>query len=330
MPLYRIIRVYETKEATMNDHPLEAVLSLYVDEIDVKESTKRSYEKLLYRYILYLKRRKIRYATKKDIIRYREYMIEEGLSAQSIQKALGSIKAFYRWLSLEARFHGLDEVYRYDVAQDVKNVTIRKNYKREPLSNEEAERLLRLAHERSNTTVGARNYAIIALMITTGVRNIEVLRAKKADLSRLEGQEILYVHGKMRDDTDAFVKLTLPVVDAINNYLSFRSDRNRHLFVRHDRDGNARPLKANGMRKEIMRLFKHAGIDSPRKNVYSLRHTAAYLNLKHGGTLESTQQLLRHVKIETTMIYAHNIRRLEDYSERRIAGVLFDKEALDE
>ena len=69
------------------------------------------------------------------------------------------------------------------------------------------------------------------------------------------------------------------------------------------------------MVKSYMRENK---INDQRLSAHSLRHTAATINLMNGGTLEETQQLLRHSNINTTMIYAHHLKRMDNKSEFRI------------
>jgi integrase/recombinase XerC len=66
-----------------------------------------------------------------------------------------------------------------------------------------------------------------------------------------------------------------------------------------------------------------AGYDSERLTAHSLRHTAATLNLLNGGSLEETQQLLRHGNLNTTMIYVHSMNRQKNESETRIAHAIF-------
>ena len=43
----------------------------------------------------------------------------------------------------------------------------------------------------------------------------------------------------------------------------------------------------------------------------------------NGGTLEETQELLRHSNPATTMIYTHTTNRTSNNSEARIANILF-------
>ena len=79
--------------------------------------------------------------------------------------------------------------------------------------------------------------------------------------------------------------------------------------------------------KSISRIVKtalrKAGIDNERITAHSLRHTAATLNLLHGGTLEDTKQLLRHTSINTTMIYTHHLDKLKSCSADRIQNAIF-------
>ncbi|MEC9485490.1 MAG: tyrosine-type recombinase/integrase [Candidatus Izemoplasma sp.] len=307
-------------------HPLEPLITLYCDNLDIKKNSIRSYKALLDRYVYYLKRHNIQFAKRSDIIDYREHMWEEGLRANTIQKQIVVIRNFYQWLKLNQRQFALDDIYQFNIAEKIKGAKIDHNYKKEPLNKEQAIKLIEVAKQQRTDITGYRNFAIILLMIITGVRSIEVVRAKKADVSRLFKYSILYVHGKGKDGADTFVKLSNEVTDAINDYLHKRTDNARYLFVTHGDTSSCQQLSSNTLRRAITRLMKHAGIYDKKHTPHSLRHTTAYLNLQSGGSLESTQQLLRHKNIETTLIYAHNINRMNDDSEFRINDYLFRDE----
>lgn len=306
-------------------HPLESLIELYCENLDIKPGSVKSYQALLDRYVYYLKRHNIQYAKRSDIIDYREHMWEEGLRANTIQKQIVVIRNFYQWLKLHQVQYGLDEVYQFNIAEKIKGAKVDSNYKKEPLNREEAIKLIEVAKKKRTDITGYRNYAIILLMIITGVRSIEVVRARKADVSRLFKYSILYVQGKVKDGADNFVKLSLEVTDAINDYLHRRIDNARFLFVTHGEISSCQQMSSNTLRRAITNLMKEAGIYDSKHTLHSLRHTTAYLNLQSGGSLESTQQLLRHKNIETTLIYAHNINRINDDSEFRINDYLFKK-----
>ncbi len=311
-------------------HPLEPLIELYCENLDIKKNSVNSYKALLLRYVRYLKRHNIQYAKRSDIIDYREQMWEEGLRANTIQKQIVVIRNFYQWLKVNQRQFEFEEIYQFNIAEQIKGAKIDRNYKKEPLNKEQAIKLIEVARQHKTDITGYRNYAIILLMIITGVRSIEVVRAMKADLSKLFKFSILYVHGKGKDGADTFVKLSQEVTDALNDYLNRRKDNSRYLFVTHGETSSCQQLSSNTLRRAITILMKQAGIYNAKHTPHSLRHTTAYLNLQAGGSLESTQQLLRHKNIETTLIYAHNINRINDDSEFRINNYLFDEEEEEE
>ena len=73
----------------------------------------------------------------------------------------------------------------------------------------------------------------------------------------------------------------------------------------------------------IKDIFKVNNLDSDRLTAHSLRHTCATLNILNGGTIEETQQLLRHSNINTTMIYNQSLKRDNNNSEQRVSSVIF-------
>ena len=67
--------------------------------------------------------------------------------------------------------------------------------------------------------VDLRDYALILLMLTAGLRSIEIRRAKIKDLKTINKQPVLYIQGKGHQATNAFVKITPHVNDALRIYL---------------------------------------------------------------------------------------------------------------
>jgi len=55
------------------------------------------------------------------------------------------------------------------------------------------------------------------------------------------------------------------------------------------------------------RLARRAGVDLPKSApVHALRHTFAHNALDAGADISQVSQLLRHQRLETTMIYARD------------------------
>ena len=88
---------------------------------------------------------------------------------------------------------------------------------------------------------------------------------------------------------------------ALRNYLASRNDNNPALFVS-DREPHDRIKKA-AIEKRIRKLGETSGIGR-RVYPHLIRHTTATDGLDRGMPVEEVQQILGHVNIATTMIYA--------------------------
>ena len=310
-------------------HPLEEIKDTYLENLDLKHKSIKDYGLLIDRYVNYLKRHNIRYAKRSDIIGYRDSMWKDGLQATTIQKQMVVLKNFYKWIRIHNGLgYGFDEdVYKKDVAEGIKGAKIEKRYRKEALSLEQAKMLMSYSKPVVSDVISLadfRNYAILLLMLTTGLRTIEIARAKISDIDTINDFKVLYIQGKGKDGKDNFVKLSDPVYQSIKDYLYWRADDNKYLFVSHNFSVNLEPIKVDTVRHSMKKLIDDCLGSNRRISVHSLRHTCATLSLKSGNTLEATQQLLRHANIETTLIYAHHLNRLKDDTVERITNQLFE------
>lgn len=67
-----------------------------------------------------------------------------------------------------------------------------------------------------------RDYAILSLMVTTGLRNVEVQRANIEDLRTLADFTVLYIQGEGLEQKTDYVKVEMPIEEAIRVYLKAR------------------------------------------------------------------------------------------------------------
>ena len=171
-----------------------------------------------------------------------------------------------------------------------------------------------------------RDYAIITLMLTTGLRTIEITRAKIEDLKPQGDYMALYIQGKGRQDKAEFVKVSDTMEQVIREYLSARGETNSKapLFASISNHNNEGEMTTRSLSRLIKEALINAGFNSDRLTAHSLRHTSATLNLLAGGTLEETKQLLRHKSLNTTLIYLHHLDREKNNSEQRITNTLFN------
>jgi len=202
-----------------------------------------------------------------------------------------SVSGFYRWLDLCG--HGATHL--------LGAIPLRRSYRLADvpcaLSWEQVQRLLAVVDRRS--TNGRRNYAMLLLFASYGLRGCEVraLRLDDIDWSHDEITVFASKTGRSRR-----LPLLRPVGEAILDYL--REERppslRREIFL------SARPPHAP-LRSKINRWLaarlKDAGIQTPRGGAHILRHSLAVHMLRGGQTLKAIGDVLGHRSPETTFIY---------------------------
>ena len=209
-----------------------------------------------------------------------------------------------------------------NIAKGVHAPKRKQAFRKQPLTVAQVGNLLRF----EQGTQSARDYAIVNLMVRTGLRCVEVVRANVGDITYKGGQRVLLVQGKGRDEKDNFVILTDAAYNPIREYLNTRTgiDDNAPLFasVSHNNDGGRMTTRAvSGIAKQGL---KNTGLDNKVFTAHSLRHTAAVNILRAGGSLEQAQYTLRHSNPATTQIYTATIReeqRLNNGGENLLDGL---------
>ncbi len=300
----------------MEEKNLIEIIDDYISFLDLKEITIKSYKKILYDYYEFISKI-TNLPNRADILKYKEDLKKRAKSA-TIQKYIVVLRNFYRWFHIQG--------YGANIAEGIKGAKIEATFKKEALSIKDARKLLLKAEQLSKKSIiDKRNYAIVALIMTTGLRTIEIERSDVGDIDLVEGNNVLYIMGKGHDDKDSFVKLSSETYDIIIDYLKDRNDNFEPLFINHSKQLYGTRIQTKTIRTTIKELLRRIGIDSKKYSAHSLRHTAATINLLSGASLEETQQLLRHKDISTTTIYSHHMNRSKNNSEFRVSDVLFNK-----
>ena len=282
--------------------------------IDASPKTVQTYSRAIKQFFVYTGENSIARPQREDIVAYRDYLKLEH-KPTTVQSYLAAVKLFFQWTEREGLYP--------NVADRVKGAKLDTEHKKDYLTSKQTLKLLEGIDRTS--LKGLRDYAILSLMVTTGLRTISIVRANIADIRTAGDAVALYYQGKGHEEKADYVKLAEPVEEAIRAYLRARgaTDGKEPLFasIAH-RNGGERMTT-----RRISRVAKEnliaAGLNSDRLTAHSLRHTAATLNLLNGGTVEETQQLLGHANINTTLIYSHALERAKNESENRIAAAIF-------
>lgn len=292
----------------------DSLVIKYLSSLDLKDQTINEYEKILKDFIKYIKVRFILLPEKRDILDYKEY-ISKTVRSASIQKRIVVIRGFFRFLDSE-------EIYK-DITKGVRGARIEPTFKRRAFSLEELRRLAKLSESKADSLIGLRNHALILLMMTTGLRTIEVERANVADISSIKGNNLLYIQGKGMDDKDNYVKLSDEVYKYLLKYLELRNDEFEPLFLTHARNIKNTRLRTRSIRGIVKEYLRQIDIDDKRYTAHSLRHSVATNLIRHGNlSIEEARQILRHKDIKTTEIYSHAIKRSENDGELIMSDLL--------
>lgn len=146
------------------------------------------------------------------------------------------------------------------------------------------------------TAIGARDRALILILVRLGLRAGEAARLSLDDIDWAGGH--LKVTGKGREHV---LPLPVDVGQALEAWLRLRPPAlDRAVFVR--MKAPRQMMTTSGTSGIIARLSDMAGLDPI--HAHRLRHTAAMDVLAAGGTLTEAKELLGHVYTVTTMAYA--------------------------
>ena len=290
MQYYIIENLLCLEGSIMNYHPLEILIIEYLAEKDITRGTFELYNTILFQFANYLKEHEILYAKTSDVLNYLEWKRSQGYSGSWIYNQISAVKGFYQYLSLNQNRLNMPLEYADDITEAIKNIRIKSGVSKPILTIDQAKHLILCTKNIRKYIWHYRDHAMIFLMITTGIRSVEIRRAKKKDLRVVNKQLTLYVQGKGRQSADEFVKITEGVKEAINDYLSKRKDNNPYLFISHSMHSNIPYLSRTFFIGMFKRVLKVSNLEETKITPHSLRHTAATLNLLRGGTLEATRQ----------------------------------------
>jgi integrase/recombinase XerD len=180
------------------------------------------------------------------------------------------------------------------------------------LTDSEIKAMLRVPDKR--TLQGKRDYAVLLLMLSTGLRKAEVCSLTVASVATYRNQPILDVIGKGKRerrvplDTDA-LEAVLDYRKALKNIVG--ADRREDgpdmpLFFTLGERGNCtvEPLTHKAV-DCLVRRARKAALVTKRVTPHTTRHTFATSLLDRGADLRTVQELLGHSHIRTTEKYLH-------------------------
>ena len=286
----------------------------FLSYLDASPKTVETYSKALRQLFRYLGEQGIAQPTRENIVAFREALRADH-KPSTIQTYIIAIRLFFQWTAQEGLYP--------DVAQHIKGAKLTKEHKKDYLTSSQVKAILKKI-DRSDAQ-GRRDFAIFALMVTGGLRDIEVHRANIEDLRTLGDSTVLYLQGKGREERAEYIKITPEVEKAIRASLADRKDTDgrQPLFISLSNNSKGERISTRSISGIVKTYLRRAGYNSERLTAHSLRHTAVTLSLLGGKSLQEVQQFARHSNISTTQIYAHNLDRAKNNCEATIAKAIF-------
>ena len=287
----------------------------FIEYLDAKPKTIETYTKALRQLFNYFSINGIGQPQREDVIAFREELKASGHKPTTIQSYITATRLFFKWTAQEGLYP--------NVADRLKGAKLDREHKKDYLTSRQVKEVISGIEQ--DSLQGLRDYAILALMVTGGLRTIEVIRADVGDLRTLGDFTVLYVQGKGRDEKTEYIKIPAPVEKAIRAYLTAggKADSAEPLFTSEANKNKGERLTTRSVSRIAKNKFKEAGYNSERLTAHSLRHTAVTLSLLEGKSIEEVRQFARHANLSTTMIYNHALEKAKNTCSEAIAAAIF-------
>jgi len=167
------------------------------------------------------------------------------------------------------------------------------------LTDIQAQKVLRCI--KCNSHVGRRDYAIVLLLYTYGVRGGQVRALRLKDINWAQNQILFKAskHGK-----DSLLPLTDEVGEGLLDYLqnSRPAYSYPHVFLTSRAPYHPLP-HSSSLSAIVNRRISAAGIQIPSKGAHAFRHCFATRILQKGHSLKAIADVLGHRHLGTTFIY---------------------------
>ena len=276
---------------------LQDYMTMLKVERNLARNSLESYERDLQQYHQYLKTelklKTIRNVTLGHIRSFVRKLSNRGLAANSIKRAVSSIRTYHNFLSAEGHMkdNPAQLVDTPKIPRKLPNV----------LTIQEIDKILGIIPE--NAPMAQRDLAIFEMMYSCGLRVTELCDFKISDI--LWDSEMIRVQGK--GSKQRFVPIGPIARENLKNYLNHE----RNTLA--DKNPNVAEvfLSRNGRKLTRMMIWvllkKWTESAEIKKEVspHTLRHSFATHLLEGGADLRSVQEMLGHTDITTTQIYTH-------------------------
>ncbi len=225
-----------------------------------------------------------------DIRRFLVHLKESNFSKRSMARKLSTLRSFFRFLNREG----------YLKQNPISGVATPKLDRRLPLFMNINEVIALLESPDSKDFQGARDRAILETLYSTGIRVNELCSLDLDNIDFIGG--VIKVYGKGKKER--LVPIGDRALRAIRAYLG----KLREIVIRDKKaaffNKSGRRITDRAVRRIVEKYIQRVSLNE-RISPHTLRHSFATHLLDRGADLRSVQELLGHMNLSTTQIYAH-------------------------
>lgn len=219
------------------------------------------------------------------------FLLEEGVTARSVNRKMSSIKAFFKYQRVVGNLT-LDPTVLHKSLKTDKKLEI-------PFSQKEVLSLLDAQVDLQDFTE-LRNQLMIELLYVTGMRRMELIQLRLQDVDVFKGQ--IKVKGK--GSKERIVPLLDNVSNRLKHYIELRNQRTdfkvQELFI----TDNGMKLYPNFVYRVIKSYFSKVSL-KVKISPHIIRHSFATHLLDNGADLIAVKELLGHASLASTQVYTH-------------------------
>ncbi len=214
------------------------------------------------------------------------------LSKSTVARRLHGLRSFWTFLLQ----------FGHAASDPVRQVSVPKCERSLPkyLPAEDLQKLLDASQQSPSVLCAFRNYAMMSLLVFTGMRRGELIDLRVGDVSLREGT--VRIRGK--GQKERVLPLVDRAVEAVRDWSELRPNHRGHDYLFTTTHGNR--IHPSRMQLIWRSIFERTDIEDDGVSLHTLRHSMATLLLQSGeASLPEIQRILGHSRLDTTAIYLH-------------------------
>jgi site-specific recombinase XerD len=278
----------------------------------ISEATRQTYSIAIKGFFVFVKHMHPTQVTSQHVIAYRDHLINNKKSANTVALKLSILRSFYDYLIADGQLE--------------RNPASTRLVSTPPTSDTPAGRALTpkevrylLSGPNRSTPEGARDHALMLLMLRLSLRVTEACTTRLSYIKWSHGRWILRL--KVKRGREEVWPLPPDVKQAIDDYLELDHERravlgtggsDQYIFQPHSNPRTlefAKPLSSRQAHKIVRRWSEHAGLG--RVSPHDLRRTVITKLLNDGRSYREVQMVTKHRDPRSVQRYDHARENLE-------------------